>query len=202
MNQEKRRLTAEDLYRFQTVSDPQISPDGQHVIFCVQRVDPKTEKKHTNLWLAATDGRHPPHQFTYGKQDDTRPRWSPDGTQIAFLSNRQDEKQAQIFLIPLHGGEARPLTDLTGSLATLAWSPDGAQLVCQFRAKDAADLEREKVEQKKKLGVVARTITRVDFRMDGSGYTPQEKWHIWTIDATTGAATQITNGDHHDENSG
>lgn len=198
MNQEKRRLTAEDLYRFQTVSDPQISPDGQHVIFCVQRVDPKTEKKHTNLWLAATDGRHPPHQFTYGKQDDTRPRWSPDGTQIAFLSNRQDEKQAQIFLIPLHGGEARPLTDLTGSLATLAWSPDGAQLVCQFRAKDAADLEREKDEQKKKLGVVARTITRVDFRMDGSGYTPQEKWHIWTIDATTGAATQITNGDHHE----
>lgn len=198
MDQQKRRLTAEDLYRFQTVSDPQISPDGQHVIFCVQRVDPKTEKKYTNLWLAATDGRHPPRQFTYGKQDDTRPRWSPDGTQIAFLSNRQDEKQAQIFLIPLHGGEARPLTELTGSIATFAWSPDGAQLVCQFRAKDAADLEREKDEQKKKLGVVARTITRVDFRMDGSGYTPQEKWHIWTIDATTGAATQLTSGDHHE----
>ncbi len=192
---EKRRITAEDLYEFQVVSDPQISPDGQHVIFCLQHVERKTEKKYTNLWLAPTDGSQPPRQFTYGKQNDTHPRWSPDGTQIAFLSNRQDEKQAQIFLIPLRGGEARPLTDLTGSFASFAWSPDGTQLVCQFRKKDAEAIEREKDEQKKKLGIVARHITSVDYRFDGVGYRPQEKWHIWTVDAQSGAGRQLTDGE-------
>ena len=198
MSQEKRHLTAEDLYQFKTVSAPRISPDGQHVIFCVQWVDSKTEKKYTNLWLVPSDGRQPARQFTYGKQADTQPRWSPDGLQIAFLSNRQDEKQAQIFLIPLHGGEARPLTELSGAIASFAWSPDGTRLVCQLRSKDAADVEREKDEQKKKLGIVDRPITRVDYRMDGAGYTPQEKWHIWTVDAVSGAATQLTSGEHHE----
>lgn len=192
---EKRRITAEDLYEFQVVSEPQISPDGQHVIFCVQRVEQKTEKKYTNLWLVPSDGSQPPRQFTYGKQNDTHPRWSPDGTQIAFLSNRLDEKQAQIFLIPLHGGEARPLTDMTGSFASFAWSPDGAQLVCQFRKKDAEAIAREKDEQKKKLGIVARHITSVDYRFDGAGYRPQEKWHIWTVDAQSGTGKQLTDGE-------
>ncbi len=190
-----RRITAADLYQFQTVSDPQISPDGRHVIFCVQRVEQKTEKKYTNLWLVPSAGHQPPRQFTYGKQNDTRPRWSPDGTQIAFLSNRADEKQAQIYLLPLHGGEARPLTEMTGSFASFEWSPDGTQLVCQFRKKDAEAIEREKDEQKKKLGVVERRITSVDYRLDGAGYRPQEKWHIWTIDAASGEGTQLTDGE-------
>ncbi len=192
---EKRRITAADLYQFQVVTDSQISPDGQHVIFCVQRVEQKTEKKYTNLWLAPTDSSQPPRQFTYGKQNDTHPRWSPDGQHIAFLSNRADEKQAQIYLLPLHGGEARPLTEMTGAFASFEWSPDGQQLVCQFRKKDAEVIEREKDEQKKKLGVVERRITRVDYRMDGAGYRPQEKWHIWTINAETGEGTQLTDGE-------
>ncbi|MCB8921303.1 MAG: S9 family peptidase [Ardenticatenaceae bacterium] len=192
---EKRRITAEDLYRFKLVSDPQISPDGQHVIFCVQWVEQKTEKKYTNLWLAATDDGRPPRQFTYGKQNDTRPRWSPDGTQIAFLSNRGDEKQAQLHLIPLHGGEARPLTEMSGAFGSYEWSPDGTQFLCQFRKKDADAVEREKDEQKKKLGVVARHISRLDYRVDGAGYAPQEKWHIWTVDASSGEGVQLTDGD-------
>lgn len=192
----KRPLTAEDLYRLQIVSDPQISPNGQHVIFCVQRVERESEKKYTNLWLVATDGREPPRQFTYGAQNDTQPRWSPDGRTIAFLSNRKDEKQAQIYLIPFHGGEARPLTDLQGSFASFAWSPDGENLLLQFRKKDEAAVAREQDEQKKKLGVVARHITSLDYKLDGAGYLPQEKWHIWTVDVAGGAATQLTSGDY------
>ena len=124
MSQEKRLITVEDLYNLQIVSDPQISPDGEHIIFCVQRVDRKTEKKYTNLWLAATKNGDP-RQFTYGDQSDRHPRWSPNGREIAFLSNRSDEKQEQLHIIPFHGGEARPLTDLKGSFAGFEWSPDG-----------------------------------------------------------------------------
>jgi dipeptidyl aminopeptidase/acylaminoacyl peptidase len=198
MSQTKRPLTAADLYNLQTVSDPQIAPDGRQVVFCVQRVDAKTEKKHANLWLAPSDGSRPPRQFTFGDQSDAQPRWAPDGQTIAFLSNRQDEKQPQLYLIAADGGEARKLTDLKGSFAAFEWSPDGQKLLLQFRKKDADALEREADEQKKKLGVVFRRVTSLDYKSDGSGYLPQEKWHIWTVDAASGAATQLTDGDYHE----
>ncbi|MCH8295040.1 hypothetical protein IH992_28485, partial [Candidatus Poribacteria bacterium] len=66
----KRLITAEDLYRFQLISDGEISPDSRHVVFSVQRVDKKTEKKYTNLWIAPTN-RERTRQFTYGNQSDT-----------------------------------------------------------------------------------------------------------------------------------
>ena len=77
-----RSITAEDLYRFQQITDCQISPDGRHIGFCVQRVDKKTEKKHSNLWIVPTD-RELARQFTYGDQEDNKPKWSPDGNKIA-----------------------------------------------------------------------------------------------------------------------
>ncbi|MGB0385968.1 MAG: S9 family peptidase [Ardenticatenaceae bacterium] len=194
MANQKRPLTAEDLYDFQIITDSQISPDGQHVMLAVQRVDQKTEKKYSNLWLFSTEGK-PSRQFTYGDQVDNMPRWSPDGRSLAFLSNRRDAKQSQIYIIPIDGGEARPLTDMKGSFASFEWSPDGTQLVCQFRKKDQDALEREEDEQKKKLGVVSRHITSVFYKWDGQGYLPKEKWHIWTIDADGGEITQLTDGD-------
>jgi dipeptidyl aminopeptidase/acylaminoacyl peptidase len=198
MFETKRPLTAEDLYDLQLVSDPQISPDGRHVIFGLLRVDRKTEKKYTNLWLVPADGSAPPRQFTYGDQSDSFPRWSPDGSQIAFLSNRKDEKQQQIYIIPFGGGEARRVTDVQGSFAGFEWSPDGKRFVSQFRKKDQEAIDREKDEQKKKLGVVARHITSLNYKYDGAGYLPQEKWHIWTFDTEIGEGRQLTNGRFHE----
>lgn len=195
MADEKHTITAEDLYRFELVSDPQLSPDGEHVVFCMQRVDREQEKKYTNLWVVPTPGGEP-RRFTVGDHVDSQPRWSPDGAHIAFLSTRKDEKQAQIYLIPFQGGEARQLTELKGNFASLAWSPDGSRLLCQFRKKDQEAVERDEDERKKKLGVVARHITRADFRFDGVGWLPQERWHLWTIDVASGEATQLTSGDY------
>lgn len=190
----KRPLTAEDLYLLQIAFDPQISPDGTQIVFCVQRVDRASEKKFVSLWLVAADGSAAPRQITFGDQRDTRPRWSPDGRTIAFLSNRADEKQAQIYLLPVAGGEARPLSTMQGSFANIAWSPDGSRLLAQFRKKDAEAIAREQDEQARKLGVVARRITNLDYKSDGAGYLPQEKWHLWLIDAADGTAVQLTDG--------
>lgn len=194
----KRFAAAEDLYHYELISDAQISPDGRHVIYVVQRVDKKTEKRYSNLWLAATTGGQP-HQFTYGNQSDSSPRWSPDGQTIAFLSNRGSEQQPQIYLIPFNGGEARPLTDLKGTFAGFAWSPDGKRLACQFRCLDKEALEREADKQKKELGVVSRRITRLLYKFNGLGYLPDERWHIWTIDARTGKGVQLTDSPSHDD---
>ncbi len=105
----KRSITPQDIYSFELVSDVRLSPDGRNVIYAVQRVERKTEKKYSNLWLAPVEGGEP-RQFTFGDQNDGMPRWSPDGGQIAFLSNRGDkDKPAQIYLIGMNGGEAHPL---------------------------------------------------------------------------------------------
>jgi len=196
--EKKRRIKATDLYRFQLVSDPQISPDGRHIIYCLQRTERATEKKYQNLWLVPADGGSP-RQFTLGDHVDRYPRWSPDGEQIAFLSNRKDEKQFQMYLIPFRGGEARRLTDLQGDFAGFSWSPDGKRFACLFRKKDEEAIEREKDEQKKKLGIVQRHITRVFYKMDGAGYLPKERFHIWTIRLKDGKAKQLTDGFEYEE---
>jgi dipeptidyl aminopeptidase/acylaminoacyl peptidase len=196
-----RAITAEDLYRLHIVSDARISPDGNHAIYVVQRVDRATEKKYSNLWMVETSkAGQAERQFTFGDHKDSQPRWSPDGKLIAFLSNRGDlEKPAQLYLISFQGGEAQSLTSIKGSIKDFCWSPDGSRLVCTIRKTDQEVLEREQDEQKVKLGVVARHYKRLMYKLDGEGYLPQERWHIWTVDVPTGEAKQLTDHPVFDE---
>ena len=198
MPTEKRTITAEDLYNLHLISDCQISPDGRFVVFPVQRVDRETEKKYTNLWIVPTKGGLA-RQFTHGDQSDSNPRWSPDSMTIAFISNRDDEKQPQIYTIPFQGGEAQKVTDLKGGFNRVEWSPDGKTLACCFRKKDKEDIEREEDEQKKKLGVVSRHITRLLYKLNGEGFLPREHYHLWVITVETGEATQLTDSEKYDE---
>ena len=187
----KRTIATQDLYRFRLMEACKISPDGKHIVFDLQRVDKKTEKKYSNLFVVPARGGRA-RQFTHGDHVDGHPEWSPDGKHIAFLSNRKDEKQPQIYVIPFGGGEARQVTDLKGSIAGFRWSPDGRQFALVFRKKDREAVEREKDPRKEKLGVVARHIDRAFFKLDGSGFLPKERWHIWTASVASGRARQIT----------
>lgn len=192
-------ITANDLYQFQLANGVRISPDGSQVVYTLNRVDKKTEKKYSNLWLVDTEKGNP-IQFTQGDNVDMAPEWSPDGKAIAFLSNRNNSaRPPQLFVISMLGGEARPLQEVAGTISAPIWSPDGKTLLCMVRKMDPEELEREKDESKKKLGVVYRQYDRLFYKLDGEGYLPHERWHLWKFDVKTGKGTQLTDHKVFDE---
>jgi len=196
---EKRLIQAEDLYDFEVINACQISPDGKKIVYSLQTVDKESEKKYSHLWIVGRDDGEP-IQLTFGKQNDTDPQWSPDGKWIAFMSNRSDKDQPQIFLLPTSGGEAHVLTDLHGDFGVYDWSPDSRKLVFQFRQHDPEDVELKKDEKKKELGRVSRRVTnRVFYKLDGYGYLPQAHYHLWTVDIESKKAVCLFEDEIHDE---
>jgi len=196
---EKRPITAEDLYSFEVIKSCQISTDGKQIIYGLQSVNRENEKKYTHLWRIII-GEGNPQQFTFGEHSNTAPQWSPDGKWIAFLSNRQNEKQNLLYILPVDGGEAFPLTDFHGDIGEFDWAPDSKKIVFQFREYDQEDIEILTDDKKEKLGRVARRIEdRVFFKLDGYGYLPKNRFHLWTVDIKTKALKQLTDSNIHEE---
>ena len=199
---EKRRITAEDLYAMKLVSHARISPDGQHIVYVLQIVDKESEKKYSNLWIAPTNGEEP-YQFTFGKQSDTSPEWSPDGKTIAFMSNRENaEMPPSLYKIPFGGGEAQQLTDIKGMVMFFEWSPAGDKMLAAIVKADPKMLERMMDEKKKNLGVVDRVYDSVRYKFDGMGYLSGQKSHLWMIDVADGHAEQLLDDDAYTEMGG
>ena len=196
MTETKRPITAEDVLTLQNVGDTQISPDGALVAFVRTVTDTEKNKYKSEIWLVPSDGSRPPKQFTGGPASASSPRWSPDGTQIAFISDRQDET-AQIFSIAADGGEAQALTSLEpGGIQGLHWSPDGAQIAFLYRATPAG-YTKKAVEERKEKGLSSppRVHTHLFYRLDGFGYFDGEYWQVAVVDAKTGETRVLTSGD-------
>jgi dipeptidyl aminopeptidase/acylaminoacyl peptidase len=139
-----RALTLDDIFALEHTIDAQISPDGSQVAFVVTRE--YTEGDHAipeaSIWLVPTDGSAAARRFTFGAHTDTRPRWSPDGRTLAFLSDRAKDNVLQVYTIALDGGEARRLSDAKGGVSDLLWSPDGSQIA--YLAAEAESDEEER----------------------------------------------------------
>lgn len=198
MTQAKRLITADDLLTLQTVGDAQISPDGSQAAFVRTTTDTEKNSYRSEIWRTPADGSRPARRFTGGRWNDSEPRWSPDSSQIAFVSDRQDET-AQIFLIRADGGEAQPLTHLEqGAVHGPRWSPDGSKIAFLYRATPQAYTKKAIEERKeKKLSSPPRVHTQLFYRLDGAGYIDGEFWQVSVADAQTGAAKALTEGEFH-----
>jgi dipeptidyl aminopeptidase/acylaminoacyl peptidase len=136
-------LTPEASLNLHSISDLQFSPDGSRVAFVVAE-PPKGERRARHIWLYEKESGAV-RQFTFSAKDESSPRWSPDGKQLAFLSNRDD--QQQIYVMHADGGEAAAVTKGKRSVHSFAWSPDGKQIA--YLAPDAKSAGEEKKEKDK-----------------------------------------------------
>jgi dipeptidyl aminopeptidase/acylaminoacyl peptidase len=137
-------LTPEAAINIHFLTDLQLSPDGARLAFVVSEA-PKGERRAQHIWIfdKKTDAVR---QFTYSGKSETNPRWSPDGSRLAFLSNRGGDEQ-QIYLMNSNGGEAAARTKGKSNVKSFEWSKDGKYIA--YIAPNAKTEEDEKKEKDK-----------------------------------------------------
>ena len=187
------RLTAMDEFQLQTATDPQISPDGKKIVYVRRFADSMTDKRYSNLWTINTDGSdHRP--LTTGNRADVSPRWSPDGTRIAYLSDA-DGKQ-QLYVRWMDTGQTARITNLDQAPDAIAWSPDGKMLsfssLVLGKGPHLADLPAP--PSGAKWADPPAAYDRLVYRFNGTGYLKPGYMQVFVVNAEGGAPRQITNG--------
>jgi dipeptidyl aminopeptidase/acylaminoacyl peptidase len=198
---ERRPMKVEDLFAFNRVGAPRISPDGKSAVYQVGAVDLAANKTSTALWLAPTDGKGEPKPLTDPKgKRDANPRWSPDGERILFESNRSGSNQLWVLTAD---GEAKQLTNISTGASNGAWSPDGKHVAFvssvypEFSEKPFAEsdrLNKERDEQIEKSPVKAKVFTKLFYR-HWDEYVGDKRQHIFVVTADGKDCRDVTPGD-------
>ncbi len=137
---EARTLALDDLRMLAGVTTPALSPDGKRAVVVVTRIEWNDDRYDRDLDLIDV-ATHARRTLTYHRRGLSSPRWSPDGTKLAFIAEApaapgQTASTPQVFVMPMDGGDARPVTDAPGGVDQFAWRPDGRALA--YAASDAA----------------------------------------------------------------
>lgn len=196
----ERRFTAQDLFGLSMASDPQISPDGTRIAYVRVSNDIMTDRARRAIWLVDTrTGEQVPLAGTAGEGDAFAPRWSPDGTRLAYVSTAGGA--AQLWVRWLKGGEAVRLTGLPNSPSGITWSPDGTQIAYSMLV-EGEGLKLGKAPDGKPEGAKwadpLEVYDLLAYRADGAGYLKPGFEKLFIIPASGGAARQLTFGEYHD----
>jgi dipeptidyl aminopeptidase/acylaminoacyl peptidase len=175
-----RPLRFEESVRLQRVGGFSVSPDGRTVVFAVSTPDVEANASRSALWLVGIDGGEP-RRLTSGEKRDTDPRFSPDGTRLAFLSNR--DGGSQIWTVTLAGGDPVKATSFPTEVNGFTWSPDGKWFVISSDVfPDCADAAC--LEQTLKTRAASKTKARIAERLL---YRRWDTWkdgtrsHLWKV---------------------
>ena len=185
-----------DIAALTSVSDPQLSPDGHHIAYVVNRIDEEANSYCSQIWVVPTDQTASPRALTAGTHKDSNPRWSPDGRQIAFSSSRaKDSKgktRSSLHLLPFGvPGETITLAEGDESFQDLAWSPDGAWLAMAHRTR-GDHYDSDEVGRRP-----ARKIEHLNFVLNGQGFITDRPTHTYVIRTDgSGRLTNVTPGQH------
>jgi dipeptidyl aminopeptidase/acylaminoacyl peptidase len=183
----KRLLEPEDVLRIATVEDAQIAPDGSAVAYVVRTADRDENRNPLAIYVVATDGASAPRRLTSGRQRDSAPRWSPDGRELAFVSDR--DGTPQVYVLDMRGGEARQATTLGRGANAPAWSPDGGRIA--FLSSEGNGIDDE---TRSSPGGFIRHVKRLQYRFNELDYIDDRFIHIWIVDAAGGEPQRLTWG--------
>ncbi|MCD2513301.1 S9 family peptidase [Comamonas endophytica] len=184
---------AADLLLHRHVTDISCSWDEGLAACCVESVNEAKDSTTSAIWIYPANG-DAPWQMTSGNNQDNHPRWSPDGSQLAFISNRNGSMQ--LFLIPRDGGEARQLGLLDGVTTTSEWSLDGKTLLVIVSVQVDPNLRgaRPGPDSPKPSQGDPQVAWKLPYKADGIGYQLGNESHLFAVDVATGKATQLTDG--------
>ena len=188
------QLTTGSYWQWRTPSAPAITPGGGAIVYSLSWNDPKTDAAYANLWMVSIHGENRP--LTTGDFSDTAPRISPDGTRVAWLSNRSGSRQIHVRWLDGRN-EAQVTRGETAPGADLAWSPDSAWIAYTARvpAEPGFKVNLPKPPTGARWGTPASVVTKLRWRADktpGQGIVPEGETHLFVIPAEGGAARQVT----------
>jgi dipeptidyl aminopeptidase/acylaminoacyl peptidase len=174
-----RPLMPEDWYRFQTVSDLAVAPDGAAVAYLVTSYDKASDESRGALWMINWMGTHGV-QLTHGESV-SEPRFSPDGRYVSFLSAHPASAATQLWVLDRHGGKPRQISRVKDQIISYQWSPDAKRVVLVMRAREDSAAPKPLV------------IDAYHFKEDREGYlTAQWRSHLYLLDVASGACDAVT----------
>jgi len=186
-------IVPSDIYKIKSVSDPRPSPDGKWVAYVLSTPDSAKDKSDSDIWMISWDGSETV-KLTTSPEGESRPRWSPDGKYLTFLSSRYETKSSQIWKMDRRGGEAEKLTELKYGIGDYAWSPDSKKILLVIHDQESSD------DADKKKSAKPIVIDRYHFKSDGDGYMERKRDHLYLFDVETKKLDTLTKGDYNEEN--
>lgn len=188
-------LKVNDLFRFKRVSDPQVSPDGKTVSYVVTNYDRETNKRTNHIHLMPISGGES-QVLADGSGKDSRPRWSPDGKQLAFISSR--DGASQIWIFNTETKATQKLTNISTEAGDLVWSPDGKHLLFTSDIYPECaddDCNKKKLTEVENSKVKAKIADHLLFRHWNS-WKEGKRSHLFIVSANGGTPLDLSPGDY------
>ncbi len=194
MEAQKKDFSFMDVFDLEYVSDPQISPNGDWIVYRRMGFDLMKDETEGQLWMIKSDGSK--HQKLSSREvSESGPRWSPNGDRLAFVSST--EEGSEIYMYWTDSGKLAKITQLPFGPSSLAWSPKGDQLAFSMNVEKEAPVLAKipKKPKNAKWADAPRITDRLYHEADGRGYIDPGFSHIFVVPANGGAARQLTSGD-------